>query len=116
MGDVCAGFRQALQFIVEATARMSRLIHALLDFSRIGAGHGPRAVDCDALLREASPLPRLIASRGLRAQAAATLFLAGRLSARLRRGDPLAARIAPGRLDFGRAGLAGMWRAAWRAP
>lgn len=44
--------RQALQFIVEATARMSRLIHALLDFSRIGVGHEPETVDCNALMRE----------------------------------------------------------------
>ncbi|UWQ22069.1 squalene/phytoene synthase family protein [Jannaschia sp. W003] len=59
-----------------------------------------------ALLREAAPLPRRIRSRGLRAQAAATLFLARRLHARLERGDPLAGRIAPTRLDFARAGLA----------
>ena len=102
-------------WLAEAGARPEHLSAASLSPGARSAVD--RTLDaCDALLREASPLPRLIASRGLRAQAAATLFLAGRLSARLRRGDPLAARIAPGRLDFGRAGLAGMWRAAWRAP
>ena len=69
---------------------------------------------CDALLREAGPLPGLIRSRGLRAQAAATLFLARRLSARLRRGDPLAGRIRPSRSDFALAGGLGVWRAVRR--
>ncbi|EKE43821.1 hypothetical protein OCGS_2155 [Oceaniovalibus guishaninsula JLT2003] len=59
----------------------------------------------DALLRDAAPLPRRIATRGLRMQAAATIFAARRLSARLRAGDPLADRIALSRLDFARAGL-----------
>ena len=62
----------------------------------------------DALLAEAAALPRRIAAHGLRAQAAATLHLAGALSARLRRADPLAARVAPGRADFARAGLRGL--------
>jgi phytoene/squalene synthetase len=64
---------------------------------------------CDALLDRAGPLPHRIASRGLRAQAAATLWLARRLAARLRRGDPLARRVAPSRADFLRAGVAGLW-------
>ncbi|TFL16301.1 squalene synthase HpnC [Jannaschia formosa] len=66
----------------------------------------------DALLAEAAPLPGRIAARGLRGQAAATLWLARRLTARLRRGDPLAARVALSRLDFARAALAGLWAAA----
>ena len=68
-----------------------------------------RALDgTDALLAEAAPLPRRIAARGLRAQAATTLALARRLSARLRRGDPLAGRVALSRADFLRAGLSGL--------
>jgi squalene synthase HpnC len=65
----------------------------------------------DALLVRAAPLPGRIRSRGLRAQAAATLALARRLAARLRAGDPLAGRVAPGRGDFLAAGLAGLWAA-----
>ena len=70
---------------------------------------------CDGLLREAAPLPGLIRSRGLRAQAAATLFLARRLAVRLRRGDSLAGRVRPTALDFARAGALGLWRGTWRA-
>ena len=62
----------------------------------------------DRLLAEAVPLPARLRTRGLRAQAAATLHLARRLSLRLRAGDPLARRIKPSRLDFARAGLAGL--------
>ena len=72
-----------------------------------------RAVDaaldrCDALLDRAAPLPRLVRSRALAAQAAATLHLARRLSARLRAGDPLAARVRPSRRDFAMAGARGL--------
>ena len=59
----------------------------------------------DALLAQAAPLPCRIAARGLRIQAAATLALARRLHARLRRGDPLARRVALRRADFALAGL-----------
>ncbi len=65
-----------------------------------------RALDaCDALLDEAAALPGRIAHRGLRVQAAATHALARGLSARLRAGDPLAARVAPGRADVAAAVL-----------
>lgn len=68
-----------------------------------------RALDeCDALLRRAAPLSGSVRSFGLRGQAAATLWLARRLAARLRRGDPLAQRISLSRPDFMRAGLVGL--------
>jgi squalene synthase HpnC len=51
----------------------------------------------DALLARAAPLPRLLAHRGLRLEAAVILALARSLARRLRRSDPLAARI---RLPF----------------
>ncbi len=71
-----------------------------------------RALDtCDRLIAAAAPLPDAIRARGLRGQAAATLHLARRLSARLRRGDPLARRIAPTRGDFATAALRGALRA-----
>ncbi|PRY93088.1 squalene synthase HpnC [Hasllibacter halocynthiae] len=65
----------------------------------------------DDLLEEAAPLPARIRARGLRAQSTATLRLARRLSARLRVGDPLAGRVALSRVDFLRAGAAGL--GAW---
>ncbi|WP_308914759.1 squalene/phytoene synthase family protein [Jannaschia sp. LMIT008] len=72
-----------------------------------------RALDeCDGLLRRAAPLPGLIRARSLRGQATATLHLAGTLARRLRRGDPLARRIAPTRFDFARAALRGAGAAA----
>ena len=67
-----------------------------------------RALDrCDALLDGASGLPAALASRGLAGEVATILWLARRLSGRLRRGDPLAGRVAPSRLDFVRAGAWG---------
>lgn len=73
-----------------------------------------RALDgCDALLAEAAPLPRLLASRRLAGEGESILRLARGLAARLRRQDPLAGRVAPSRLEFAAAGLAGL-RAALR--
>jgi hypothetical protein len=68
-----------------------------------------RALDCcDALLDTAETLLGMIAARRLAGEAATILWLARRLSARLRRGDPLAGRVAPTRLDFARAALGGL--------
>lgn len=68
-----------------------------------------RALDrCDALLDKAEGLPGVLASRRLAGEAATILWLARRLSARLRVGDPLARRVGPSRLDFARAGLSGI--------
>jgi phytoene/squalene synthetase len=55
------------------------------------------------LLDAADPLPALVQSPGLRAEAAAIVFLARALLKRLRGGDPLAERIRPSRADFARA-------------
>jgi squalene synthase HpnC len=62
----------------------------------------------DALLDRAAALPGRLASRRLAGESAAILRLARGLSAALRAGDPLAARIAPSRAAFARAGLAGL--------
>lgn len=64
----------------------------------------------DALLDLARPLPARINSRRLRLQAAITLVVAERLSAKLRRQDPLARRVALSPLDYAGAVLAGLWR------
>ena len=76
-----------------------------------------RALDrCDALLDGARGLPGALASRRMAGEAATILWLARQLSARLRRGDPLAGRVAPSRLDFARAGLLGLGTALRSGP
>ena len=67
-----------------------------------------RALDaCDVWLREAEALPRAVGSPRLAGECLAILRLARRLAARLRRGDPLARRVALGRADFTAAAFAG---------
>lgn len=74
-----------------------------------------RALDrCDALLDGARDLPGALASRRLGGEAAATHLLACRLSARLRRRDSLAGRVALSRLDFASAALRGAGTALGR--
>lgn len=68
----------------------------------------------DGLIDLARPLPSRINSRRLRLQASITLVVAERLSAKLRRGDPLARRVALSPLDYARAVAAGLWR-GWSA-
>lgn len=75
-----------------------------------------RAVDqaldrCDALLEGARELPGVLASRRLAGESATILSLARGLARRLRREDPLAARVRPSRMDFASAGLLGLWTA-----
>jgi farnesyl-diphosphate farnesyltransferase len=53
-----------------------------------------------ALVAQAKELPPLVASRGLRWEAAVIVNLAERLLCRLRRGDPVAARVALTKTDF----------------
>jgi squalene synthase HpnC len=62
---------------------------------------------CDALIAAARTRPARPRSRRLHAEMALITRLAGRLSARLRREDPVAGRVALSRADFARAGLAG---------
>ncbi|WP_419895853.1 squalene/phytoene synthase family protein [Roseomonas sp. USHLN139] len=66
----------------------------------------------EALLDRAAQLPRRINTRRLALEAAVTLHLARRLLARLRDGDPLAARIALTRADVARAIVAAPRRGA----
>lgn len=62
---------------------------------------------CDALLAEAGPLPAGLRSRRLAMESAVILRLARRLSARLRRGDPVARRVGLSKFDFLCCGLRG---------
>jgi hydroxysqualene synthase len=63
----------------------------------------------DALIGAARALPGRVAARGLRWESAVIVSLAGRLAARLRRGDPLATRVKLSGGDFAAAFLAGIF-------
>ncbi|MEM9783959.1 MAG: squalene synthase HpnC [Pseudomonadota bacterium] len=64
----------------------------------------------DALLAMSAPLSGMVRSRRLGAEIAVIQRLARRLSARLRREDPLATRVKHSRLDLAAGGLAGALR------
>jgi hydroxysqualene synthase len=66
------------------------------------------------LVATARGLPPGVAAWGLRAECAVIVALAARLVARLRRGDPLAGRVALAKSDFAAAFLAGVVRGARR--
>ena len=63
---------------------------------------------CDGLMVEARQLPSVLKSKHLAMESAVIVRLAARLMARLRKGDPLATRVALSKLDFASAGLRGM--------
>lgn len=62
---------------------------------------------CEALMVDARRLPFALKSRHLAMESAVIVRLADRLIALLRRGDPLAARVALKKPDFAFAGIAG---------
>jgi farnesyl-diphosphate farnesyltransferase len=62
----------------------------------------------EALIAVSNGLSPRVAAGGLRRESAAIVALAGRLARRLRRGDPLAGRIALSKSDFAAAFLAGI--------
>ena len=64
----------------------------------------------DILVAKSDELPGGVAARGLRWESATIVDLARRLSRRLRRGDPLAARVALSKGDFAAALLTGVLR------
>jgi len=86
VGDEAAFFAPA------ATARRRPVLDAALD----------RVED---LLDQAAGFPEALRSRGLAMQSRVTMALARRLLAQLRGADPVAMRVAPGKLDFARAFL-----------
>ena len=66
--------------------------------------------DTDRLIETAGRLPGGVAARGLRWESATIVGLARRLSRRLRRGDPLATRVALSKGDFAAALVSGIFR------
>lgn len=89
---------------------------ALADLDGSAATPGLRKVidrcldGADALLDRSEPLARMVRSRRLGAEVAVIQCLARRLSARLRREDPMAGRVKHGRTDLLVALLAGLRR------
>lgn len=64
----------------------------------------------DGLIDLARPLQKRIRNRRLRLQAAVTLAVAEKLSARLRHADPLATKVQLSSLDYAGAVATGLWR------
>lgn len=65
---------------------------------------------CAARLHDAPELVRMIKDRRFSAETQVVLVLANRLLHRLRRQDPLAARVSLSKADFGAAGASGVFR------
>jgi hydroxysqualene synthase len=85
----------------QSSLALRRVFDALLD----------RTTD---LVDAASALAPRVAAPGLRCECAVITELAARLLRRLRRGDPLAARVGLGKTDFLAAFLVGIPRGIWR--
>lgn len=62
---------------------------------------------CEALMADARQLPAALKSKSLAMESAVIVNLAARLIALLRKGDPLAKRVALSKLDFASAGVRG---------
>ena len=62
---------------------------------------------CDELMKDARQLPAMLTSKSLAMESAVIVRLAARLIARLRKGDPLATRVALSKVDFAVAGVSG---------
>lgn len=62
---------------------------------------------CDALMTDARQLPAALRSKHLAMESAVIVRLADRLIALLRKGDPLASRVALSKTDFALAGIGG---------
>jgi len=69
---------------------------------------GRLLAECDALSAEAARLPRAVRDRRLRIETGVILHLSRRLTARLRRGDPLATRVKLTKIDAVAALLGGL--------
>jgi len=88
----------------------------VVDLTLPAASRGLRRVvdrlldSTDRLIVDARELPGRVAARGLRWESATIVALALRLSRRLRRGDPLARRVALSKGDFAAALLDGILR------
>lgn len=91
---------------------------SVADLRRAAATAGVRAVldglldECDRLNDAGAALPGLVRDRWLRMEVAVIVALARRLSARLRRADPLAGRVKLRRSDAVLSVIGSLWRLA----
>jgi hydroxysqualene synthase len=92
----CGSCVEALE-ATRASPGLRRVIDRLLDGT-------------EALIERARGLPPAVQSSGLRWETGVIVTLAERLARRLRRGDPLAARVKLSRGDFAWALVRGAWR------
>jgi farnesyl-diphosphate farnesyltransferase len=116
--DALCAVLQVLNHLQDATKDLAALDRCYLPLDMLGANDGtvedlrrPAATPglrttfdalldrCDALVA-GKPLPAFVRDRRLRLETAAIDGLAKRLTGRLRRGDPVASRVALTRMDF----------------
>lgn len=109
----CGDDRRALDrvYIIEDWLKEAGEDVTVIDRTQVSPGFRKvidRMLDgCDALMVEARKLPSALNSKHLAMESAVIVRLADRLIERLRKGDPLATRVALTKLDFASAGLRG---------
>ncbi|MEQ1929810.1 MAG: squalene synthase HpnC [Parvularculaceae bacterium] len=109
----CGDDRRSLDRVYIIGDWMAEEGTSLDDLDRLSLAPGLRRVvdrmldGCDALMADARALPSILKSRSLAMESAVIVNLAARLIELLRRGDPLARRVALSKLDFAKAGFGG---------
>ena len=117
----CVADHRLLDRVYLPTEDLARFGAAIEDLTRPAATPGLRRVldylldRTEELVRQARDLPPRVKSPGLRRETAVIVNLAERLTAHLRRGDPLASRVKLRKYDFAAALVVGLWRGRWRA-
>lgn len=109
----CGDDRRALDRVYVIDAWMEEEGSSVSDLDREALTPGMRRVldrmldGCEAMMPDARALPSMLKSKHLAMESAIIVRLADRLIGLLRKGDPLATRVALTKLDFASAGLRG---------
>lgn len=109
----CADDKQELDRVYVIDAWLAEEGGVVDDIDGVECSHGLRRVidrmldGCDALMVDARRLPFALRSRHLAMESAVIVRLAQRLIDKLRKGDPIATRVALKKPDFVVAGIAG---------
>lgn len=109
----CADDKRELDRVYVLTDWLAEENGEVDDIDRPALSEGLRAVmdrmldGCDALMVDARKLPSALTSKHLAMESAIIVRLADRLISLLRKGDPLASRVALSKFDFASAGLRG---------
>lgn len=117
----CVADHRLLDRVYLPTEDLARFGAGIEDLTRPAATPGLRRVldylldRTEELVRQARDVPPRVKSPGLRRETAVIVNLAERLTAHLRRGDPLASRVKLRKYDFAAALMVGLWRGRWRA-